>query len=287
MKWMLMLLVLGGVAVGQKADGAFQDSLVVQGVERTYFVHVPPQYNGQPLPLLLVLHGGGGNGGKIARQTGFVAKANQEGFIVAFPNGQSVGANQHYWRSSSQAQILSQSKAALADQDVVFLGLVVSQIQKRLAVDSQRIYVTGFSNGGAMAHRLACERSDLFAAVAGVGGTLASPCQPSLPVSLLFMMGDEDPHFSQPRTVSLAGQEVGFMYGVEFWAQYNRCQPPITQSQGRVSIQRYTTCAANTQVAHVVLEGVGHNWPGGPEGRSDPIKATDAVWAFLQQFKKP
>src|SRR5690606_902868 len=80
--------------------------------------------------------------------------------------------------------------------DIGFLRSLVGELAGRYPVDDKRVYVAGFSNGGFMAQRLACDAPGLFAAFASVGaagyGGQPSICGDSEPVSILFMHGTED-----------------------------------------------------------------------------------------------
>ena len=63
-------------------------SLRHDGRTRTYLVHLPASYSkNKTWPVVLVFHGGGGNGEQMAKMTGFSRKADQEGFIAVYPNG--------------------------------------------------------------------------------------------------------------------------------------------------------------------------------------------------------
>lgn len=280
MKQLLMVFLLSGLALGQSGSQSYRGTINQNGTVRTYFVHVPPQYSGQPMPLLLVMHGSGGSASVVANQTEFAAKANQEGFVAVFPDGQQGRGDNHYWRYSERQESLSDLPIPVPNDDVDFLRRVIAEVQQRLRIDKQRIYATGFSAGGAMAMRLACDLSETMAAVAGVGGTLANACAPKTAVSVMFMVGDQDDRFQGPN----AG-----LFGIDFWSRFSQCANPNQQTQGRISTTVYSNCQNSTEVAYIKLQGVAHYWPGGSgsRGRNDPLNATNVVWDFLSKFKKP
>jgi polyhydroxybutyrate depolymerase len=82
-----------------------------------------------------------------------------------------------------------------AVDDVGFVRALVAELKRRLPVDAARIHATGMSNGGMMAHRLACDAADLFASVAAVAGTdNTTACTPSRPIPVLHIHALDDAH---------------------------------------------------------------------------------------------
>ena len=126
-------------------------TLTVDGVERTYYVYAPRTVDSaQPVPLLIVLHGGGGNGRQIMRFTGFNQVARDNGFIAVYPEG-----IDHHWNDGRVFR-----KAPTDTDDVAFISALIDQMAADYSIDSTRIYATGISNGGFMSYRLACDLSD-------------------------------------------------------------------------------------------------------------------------------
>ena len=254
--------------------------------QRVFHLHLPPAYDGQTdLPLVIVLHGGGGNGPRIANQTDFQAKADAEGFVAVFPTGQETDDGGHYWNAGPATD--DPVKAALTGDDVAFIDALIDRLTTELAIDEQRIYVTGFSNGAGLTHLLACALSDRIAAAAAVSSGLSSECDPVSPVSVLQMNGSEDPHFAEGGTIEVDGQQIDHWYAIEFWSEFNECPAePAVEVVGRVTTETHGPCAEGTEVVRITLDGVGHNWPGGPEGPDDPVDATDAVWDFFARHAR-
>src|SRR5690606_14996971 len=108
---------------------------------------------------VVVLQGDGLSALQMAQRTGFTALAEKDGFIVAYP----VGTGHIPSWNGGKCCGYAERKAV---DDVGFIRNMVSAITKDYAVDKTRIYAVGLSAGGAMAHRLACEMSSTFAAVA-------------------------------------------------------------------------------------------------------------------------
>ncbi|WP_019739929.1 alpha/beta hydrolase family esterase, partial [Mycobacterium avium] len=153
------------------------------GMDRTYMLHVPA---GDPVGLVLSLHGGGGTGIAQRGLTGFDAVADAHNLLVVYPDG--------YEKSWADGRGASPADRHHVD-DVAFLVGLVTKLQNDYRVAPGHVFVTGMSNGGFMSNRLACDRADVFAAVAPVAGTLGVgvACNPSRPVSVWAAHGTADP----------------------------------------------------------------------------------------------
>jgi len=142
------------------ADAAYRDSaagsrqsLVVGGVERVYVVRTPRDLAGRgaPAPLVLVLHGGGGNASIAEGMTGFSELAEKTGFIVVYPEGS--GRFRGRLLTWNAGHCCGHAMEQRVD-DVAFISALLDRLGADYPVDPRRIYVTGMSNGGMMAHRL-------------------------------------------------------------------------------------------------------------------------------------
>ncbi|MBN2305478.1 MAG: hypothetical protein JXQ72_13415, partial [Anaerolineae bacterium] len=276
---------------------------------RGYMLYVPPSYDpAEPMPLVLALHGRPGTATGTAYLYDLNRVAAEEGFIAVYPEGQLVVAGErgrewNYTRGTPGYQ------TGEVD-DVAFLDTVIDDIALSVNVDRQRVYVTGFSNGGFMTQRLACEAAGTYAAFAEVGSALfphfITVCEDQPPVPILIMHGTADAsipweglvirdqvlHYSVPDTMI-------------FWAIHDKCEPnavdysviPPQDPAPTTSVHRYlfTECAPGTEVLYYVIEGGGHNLPGLPD-RLEPeiasqvntdIHASKVIWEFLSQFTLP
>jgi polyhydroxybutyrate depolymerase len=281
-----------------------QKTLQLGGLERSYALYVPPSAKtGGPLPLVVVLHGGGGNGPAAARQTRFNAEADREGFIIAYPNGTD--------RSRPIAQLLGKKGSltwnagrccgyAMDNQidDVAFIRAMVDTIIRDFPVDRQRIYATGISNGAMMAYRLACEASDVFAAVGAVSGpVVTSRCAPANPVAVIHIHGTDDGYV--PEQGGVGPKWRGLDYPsvkdtIAFWVAANGCNPTPNQSQPVTGVRlvEYGGCRNGTAVSYYSIKGGGHAWPGGDrlafflDAPSNAIAATPLIWQFFADHPK-
>ena len=168
-------------------------SVTVGGAPRDYELHLPKgKAPAEPAPLVLVFHGGGGNAANAMRMSGMNAKADAEGFIVAYPDGSGPRPDAlltwNAWRCCGPAL----DKKV---DDVAFVRALVDDLARHYPVDRKRVYATGFSNGAMLTYRLGCELGDVFAAIAPVAGALNSyDCGTGPKVSVIAFHGTADKH---------------------------------------------------------------------------------------------
>jgi polyhydroxybutyrate depolymerase len=289
-----VFLMAVGSAFGQQ-EAMIRHSLLVGGVERTYRLYVPASSRTEDArALVMVLHGGGGNAEHAARMSGMNATADREGFLVVYPNG----SNRYFrerlltWNSGNCCGYALDANV----DDVAFLRAVIDDVRRRYAIDSTRIFVTGISNGGMMAYRLACELSETIAAIAPVAATMnVSACLPRSPVSVIHFHGTDDEHVrfeggvpkrqvdSHPRT------DTPVKSAVAFWVKHNGCQTePEVRREREVIIERYGGGKNGSEVVLVTIPGGTHSWPGGSRGwlfgdaPATSISATEMMWEFFR-----
>lgn len=196
-------LAIAGLLAGSApaiAAGPWQ-TLRHQGIERSYLIHTPDESvmrNG-PVPLVLVLHGGGGNADNAERMTGFTEKAQKEGFIVVYPDGSGRFRDKLLTWNAGHCCGYAMERDA---DDTSFVRALIDRLIENHPVDPRRVYATGMSNGGMMAHRLGRELSGKLAAIAPVVATVfGDEKRPTHPVSALMVNGMLDksvPHEGGP-----------------------------------------------------------------------------------------
>lgn len=306
-QWMGGLLLIGLLSVGLVqaqepidqivAPGDYTLRVTAGGLAREIFIHIPTGYDpeGEPLPLVLALHGAGGNGENFMALTELNTVADEENFIVAYPSGHRGAWNDN----RPDAQIL-------AVDDMTFLDLFVENIQTQLNIDANRIYAGGYSMGGMMSFRLGCELRSRIAAVASVASTFPAyqltNCVFAEPVPVLVIQGTLDPiipfegygdQFNRPMMYSLADT-------LRYWGQHNQCEGEFTttimrdvdpEDGTRVRRQEYLNCADNSEVVVYVVDGGGHTWSSHPftSARVEvgpttmDIDASRVMWDFFSR----
>ena len=173
--------------------------LKVGDLDRRYTVHVPPGYDGRAaLPVVIMLHGGGGTGRAAAVETGWSQKADRAGFLAVYPDAMppdptkpsSFARNPQLWNDGSERFYHGQNRV----DDVGFLNAMLDDLSARFALDRRRVFVAGFSNGASMAFRVGAELSGRIAAIAPVAGAgWADSVKLERPVSMCYITGTADP----------------------------------------------------------------------------------------------
>lgn len=233
---------------------------------RSYELHVPPGLSGTSVPVVLMLHGGGGNGRIYEGITGLSSYADaKKKFILAYPNSQMYG----FWNYAE------------GSSEVTFLKNVATNIASSYCVDPKRVFVTGHSNGGLMSDRLACDAASTFAAFAPYAGSSAQEslqpsgmggCSPSRTVPYAFFHGDGDT--SAPIAYQQANRD--------WWLEHNGCTSgPVHSTDSYGTLDKY--CAGATEIWWRVYVGQSHAWPTGAMGTD----LHDRMWSFFQAHPLP
>jgi polyhydroxybutyrate depolymerase len=278
-----------------------RQSLVHDGLTRSYVVRMPDASalsNGR-VPLVLVLHGGGGNAAHAERMTGFSEKAKQEGFIVAYPEGSSRFQGRLLtWNAGHCCGYAMENRI----DDTGFIRALIDRLIETYPVDPGRVYVTGMSNGGMMTHRLGRELSDKIAAIAPVVATVfGDEKQPDHPVSAIIFNGMRDTSVPYPGGVP-GGRFPKAWDGTpakpavdqaSFWSKANGCENTTTRQEKDAYFLWQHACPPGRSVELYLLKEVGHAWPGGERGTvsgDDPgssVRATDLIWSFFSRHTRP
>jgi polyhydroxybutyrate depolymerase len=238
------------------------------GLARTYTLHVPPGLQ-DPAGLVINLHAAGLTGGDQAALTHYNSIADAHGFVVAYPDGIDFS-----WADGRGASIPDRQGI----DDVGFISALVTQLVTDFGIDPNHVYATGLSAGAFMANRLACNRADLFAAIAPVAGTLGTNigCAPSEPVAVLETHGTADPvvPFNGGPMMGRGGPStiVSAVQLADTWRRVNDCGPPSVDEplpnagDGTQAFRSTSNCADGTAVVFTRVDGGGHTWPGAPTG---------------------
>ncbi|MDF7774797.1 PHB depolymerase family esterase [Sphingomonas sp. AOB5] len=272
--------------------GTTAHKIKVAGTERNYLLL--DAGGGKPAPLLIVLHGGGGNAGSMVGR--WEAKARQAGLVVAFPNGSGRNERMGTWNAVGCCGF------AMTDdsKDVAFITALIDEVQRTHRIDPRRIYVAGMSNGGMMTHRIAIALGDRLAGAGIVAGAMfGGETQPRGPVPIMIIHGVKDsvvPYAGGPSTLDFVAKAQSkpfepVRYAVDFWVHANGCTAtPATRTAGDATIESFTGCKAGADVTVYSLASANHTWPGATgespmleRYRYDQLNATDVLWDFFSK----
>lgn len=151
-----------------------------------------PATGSDELPLLVFLHGLGGSGQELSDGLHLTEMADAFGFAFMAPEGVLDHSGRRFWNAGP-------SCCNFDDIDVDHIAALsrwIGQATAHPRVDAQRVYLVGFSNGGFLAYRAACELSARLAgifSIAGAGPSDAASCKPERPLSVVQIHGDRDP----------------------------------------------------------------------------------------------
>lgn len=263
------------------------------GLTREYNLYIPPSYDGsEVVPLLLNLHGYTSNMTEQEFYGDFRPIADTANFLIVHPNGTFDGSGERWWNAY---------EVMTGPDDIGFLSALVDTIAENYAVNLDRVYSTGMSNGGFMSFELACEKSDIFAAVASVTGSMPinkpSNCNPNRPIPSMQIHGTADEVV--PYNGSAQFESVENV--VDYWVtQTNSNSTPVEvnipdtdPNDGSTAKQYiYENGDQGTSVEHFKVENGGHTWPGssinlpGSGSTNQDFDASIEIWRFFSQYDK-
>ncbi|MEP2935354.1 MAG: PHB depolymerase family esterase [Gilvibacter sp.] len=308
----LIILVSGSTALFGSPEVTSTDknslikrTILWQGIERNYLIHLPPvDYMLASMPVIVNLHGGGGTAKGTSRlnKWRFNELADQDGFIVVYPN-----AIDKSWNDGRSQILKPQNKDV---DDVGFIAAIIQELKAIYDVDLTKIYATGMSNGGFMTTRLLCDRADLFRGGAVVTASISKEyfpqCAPTQKVGVLVINGTADPLvpynggqikvFRKTRGEILSTDDY-----INFWIANNDCNSDPSRTDlpdskpydgTTVTVSQYDCDTGNPVVLYRV-NGGGHTWPGGKQylGKrligvtSREFNACEVIWDFFKTLE--
>jgi polyhydroxybutyrate depolymerase len=277
------------------------------GVRRSYLVHIPAGYDpDKPSPLVVVIHGAFDTAKGMEKYSGFSTLADRENFVALYPNGMGLFGFLQHWNAGHCC-----GKAADDNwDDVDFIAASIEDVCARLKIDTRRIYMVGFSNGGMLAYRFAAEKGDILAAAApmaaSIGGRPSKDApewhipKPAKPVAMMIVHGlaDDDVPYEGGVSRHRGGTRTYWSVGesVKFWVANNGCGQRTADTyfnQGRVQLKSWKNCRQNADVTLLLIKGWGHVWPGpyftSELAETDPLRDFDAaniIWSFFKSHRR-
>lgn len=274
----ILSLILPTLATAQVAT---HGSFAHDGIAREHYIFVPPDAD-ETTPLIIALHGLGGNAKNLRFGIGLTKRAARDGFAVIYPQGIRLKQGSRHWNAGFTFSDVD---------DLGYLDALIADTVKTRGLNPNRVTVFGISNGGYMAYRMACHATRPIHSIAVVAGTMSqedwSDCPAPNPVSVLHIHGIDDPmiHFTgiaegmsgwggAPAVPVLAGH----------WAQKQNAKPaPNLTNYKTLTEARYVNSTTGAEVQMLALEGFGHDWPNLSNG---PINALDYVMKFVDRTNR-
>jgi polyhydroxybutyrate depolymerase len=287
-------------------------------VDRGFDLRIPASWDGvSPLPLVIAYHGGGGNreaarsvtcpGGDLGHPGCLDAIANARGYAVVAPDGtaQRPLRDVRTWNGGGTRYCASGQACARNIDDIGYTDELIAQVGAAIPIDAKRIHATGISNGGAMTHRIACERPELISSIVPVAGAnqFADDGGACGATPVLHIHGTADPAWK------FDGGDGGFDSGIKTsvgetmagWAARNGCATTFVDTaiedrdpaDGVTSTRRvFDGCAQATEL--IIEQGAGHSWPDGFQyfgedriGRVTHDFGSEVILDFFDAHPKP
>lgn len=301
-------LALAGVALLACAParrgpepGTARRALDDQAMTRTFLLHAPSRAPAQKLPLVVALHGGASSGEEMEHVTGFSRIADREGFFVAYPDALGMPGIEAFRVWNPRACC---SRASLLDiDDVSFVEHLVRALRDELSIDGRRIYLVGYSNGGALAYRVAADDSHTFAALGiyaalpiadGPDQTPVLRYAPLQSLSLVAIHSVDDARVPYRGSGHGDGRDPPFPLAGRAWARALGCVQWSGPERARgFTVERASGCRDDSGVELVSLDGWTHEWPsatsyaeGAPPAELRAFDAAERMWSFFAAHRK-
>ena len=304
-KKILVIILLTVTGISVNAQQNVPDSLEHQNLQRQYMTHLPPGYNNDHLtPAVIVLHGGSGNYQSVQGFTQMNVVSNENDFLVVYPQGIGNAPPGYSW---------ADGRNTTADQagidDIGFISRLIDTMYQDYNIDTNRVYICGFSNGGFMTQRLACESPERFAAIGGLGCSmdtnLIQTCNPDREVPMAYFSGTADPEvpyqggaMNNPAVTPIVAVDTA----VQYWVNNNQCKTAepvvnipdtVQRDSSTVELYKFTNCDCDADVYFYKIINGGHTWPGVPVplfpqlgNANEDIHASYLLWDFFRQYSQ-
>lgn len=274
--WVLSLVIVGIYlfpSLRVSAQEIQSRTLKYDQRDRSFHYYVPKGDNpSKPLPVLFCLHGAGGNGK--GQMKPFLKLATTHGFLLVGPDG-----IHQRWNAGCEDEIEATGNA----NDVQFIQHLLETLADDYRIDRSRVYVYGFSNGAALAHRLAVEIPEVITAISAAGAAMATitaeSMRPGPPVSIQIMVGDQDAMFGTNGNLR-GGTFHTATETANIWNMYNKSNQSITVNRP-VPFTRWSSSANAAEVELWIVAGAGHT-----PLLSKTFHTAEQSWMFLSRQKK-
>lgn len=293
----------GRSASRQPVEPSVRDTLRLDGLTRIYWLHLPPAFkqSDELLPLVIALHGGGGSGQQFESQSKLSEKADQQGFIVVYPDGiQNPGVlGLRTWNAGA---CCGQIASVQHIDDVGFIRKLIDKLIATRRVDPKKVYALGHSNGAMLCYRLACEMPDKLAAIAANSGTMQvkTACKPNRVMPILHIHSQLDRNV--PYTGGVGTKSINKQWNspvdstLTVFAQLAKCSTTkqAVKTTDKYTFYQWSGCQDGADIQYYLTTDGGHSWPGGTkavrfigDAPSEAFVNNDLIWSFFENYSLP
>lgn len=252
------------------------ESIKVGGLTRSYYLVRPKTIpSGKRLPMVVVLHGINATPEGESHRTGFLPLAMAGEAILLYPTG--------YKEAWNAGACCRNAGAPAHVNDVTFVTDVVRDVESTEPVDAKEVYLTGYSNGGKMAYRIACFDPTLFAGFGAGEAVAVSTCESVKPASFVEVDSTGDPEIayspSDPPVKENGFTELSATAQMNKFVSQDSCvDDPKRSAAGKMTTLEWSSCAGGQHVELATLSGGTHAWP---DGAHPPTPSAEQVmWTF-------
>jgi polyhydroxybutyrate depolymerase len=257
--------------------GASNQRVNAAGIERTFVHYAPPTLDpNEPSPIVFVAHGWTMTGQQMFDLTQYHRLADEEGFIVMYPDGQPLSLGPWNVGTNACPSTLAVLPLAAGD-DQSFLDAMIAFASEDQCVDRQHVFVTGFSMGGYFANETGCLRADIAAIGPHSGGSHDFGSCPVTRKPAILFHGTADGLI--PAACGLEARDR--------WVELNGCGSEVDSVEVMGGHCEYSKdCPADGQVVLCQFDGMDHGWAGGDGTFGFPAyeSATALSWAFFKEY---
>ena len=272
----------------------------LDGHQRSFIVYTPSTYTGEKaVAMVFMFHGTGGDGEKFYNISGWKEKAEQEGFIAVFPSALAYcyidddGSQKRKSKWNDKKLLTYICPGEQPADDIAFVREMISLISQKRNIDPQRIYASGFSNGGNFVSHLAVSLNDQIAAIAAVGGGMGYSLNEvaKVPVSAYLMAGRIDDRLTsknngQPLPVHPDSLMQSIVYpqiqAFTYLLQLEESFTPRVRPWHTTMAFNTSKNGADNVFIFSSVKGLQHRYP---NGRNNPagLKAAKVFWEFFEK----
>jgi len=256
--FIFMVMLLCGITFAQS------ESIKVGSTTRTFIVYTPSGLPEKP-SLVVCMHGLGGSGSQQRSYSGFDKVADNGKFIVVYPDGTYKMNNSNGWDITTSA-------------DVEFITTLIDTLIRKYDIDPDRVYASGFSMGGMMSHKLACDVPGKIAAIGTASGYPLfgnDDCSPSIPVPICHTHGTAD------KIVPYTGLEAW----ISKFVKADGCPetPTVTNPTSKYKREYWGPCDEGSEIVVYHFDGMDHGYV---DTKKYDFSASDTFWTFFKNHPR-
>ena len=257
----------------------------IDSIEREYYLHIPDNLPNNA-PLVMVFHGYSGNALNTMKTTNFNQLADQNGFVVCYPQGLIDKEDNAFW------QVSYTFHKDFEVDDIKFVGKLIENLQSEYKLSKTNVFMTGFSNGGDFCNLLSCETDGLFKATAPIISCFMEEfynnCQKANPIPTLMLNSTKDsitlwdgdmndsqgygPYLSTKAMINFRLKQIQYDKVIR-----DTINSPDSNEKTLVAIEKYSSSKSNNQVWMYSYVNGGHSYP-------DYLNLEEEIWNFFNLY---